>query len=81
MTDRSAIEPGIADPVTRVKRRFSVVWIVPLVALAIGGWLAFKAIRDKGPTITITFVTADGLEAGKTKIKFKDVDIGQVESI
>ncbi|QQG65891.1 PqiB family protein [Desulfobulbus oligotrophicus] len=81
MTDRSTIEQHIAAPVVPAKRRFSLVWIVPLVALAIGGWLAFKAIRDKGPTITITFATADGLEAGKTKIKFKDVDIGQVESI
>jgi paraquat-inducible protein B len=54
---------------------------VPLVALLIGGWLAFKAISEKGPTITITFKTAEGLEAGKTKIKYKDVEVGQVESI
>ncbi len=81
MTDRSQIERQAAEPVVQAKRRFSIVWIVPLVALAIGGWLAIKAIREKGPTITITFATADGLEAGKTKIKFKDVEIGQVETI
>jgi len=81
MTDRSQVERQAAEPVVQAKRRFSIVWIVPLVALAIGGWLAFKAIREKGPTITITFATADGLEAGKTKIKFKDVEIGQVETI
>jgi paraquat-inducible protein B len=52
-----------------------------LVALLIGGWLAYKAITEKGPTITITFKSAEGLEAGKTKIKFKDVEVGQVEEI
>lgn len=81
MTDRSQAERHAAQPVVLAKRRFSIVWIVPLVALAIGGWLAFKAISEKGPTITITFATADGLEAGKTKIKYKDVEIGLVESI
>ena len=81
MTDRSQVERRVAEPVVQAKRRFSIVWIVPLVALAIGGWLAFKAISEKGPTITITFATADGLEAGKTKIKYKDVEIGLVESI
>jgi paraquat-inducible protein B len=60
---------------------FSIVWLVPLVAALIGGWLVYKALSEKGPTITITFETAEGLEAGKTKIKYKDVEVGQVESI
>ena len=57
------------------------VWIIPIVAALIGGWLAFKAITERGPTITITFKTAEGLEAGKTKIKYKDVEIGLVKTI
>jgi paraquat-inducible protein B len=69
------------EAVVKMKKQFSIVWLVPLVALLIGGWLAFKAISEKGPTITITFKTAEGLEAGKTKIKYKDVEVGQVESI
>ncbi len=69
------------EAVVKVRKQFSIVWVVPLVALLIGGWLAFKAISEKGPTITITFKTAEGLEAGKTKIKYKDVEVGQVESI
>ena len=81
MTDPSSLEPQAVPAVLQAQRRFSIVWIVPLVALLIGGWLAFKAINEKGPVITITFATADGLEAGKTKIKFKDVEIGQVETI
>ena len=63
------------------KRRISIVWLVPLVAVVIGGWLVYKAISEKGPTITITFKSAAGLEAGKTKIKYKDVEVGQVDSI
>jgi len=81
MTDRSSIEVDAVRAQIRTKRKFSVVWIVPLVALVIGVWLGYKAISEKGPTITITFSSADGLEAGKTKIKFKDVEIGKVDSI
>jgi paraquat-inducible protein B len=51
------------------------------VAALIGGWLIVKAYYEKGPVITITFKSAEGLEAGKTKIKFKDVEIGLLEEI
>jgi paraquat-inducible protein B len=66
---------------TKKSFSFSLVWLVPVVAALIGGWLVYKALSEKGPTITITFETAEGLEAGKTKIKFKEVEIGQVEDI
>ena len=72
---------GAAQAVVKPKKSISIVWIVPLVALLIGAWLAYKAITEKGPTITITFQSAEGLEAGKTKIKLKDVEVGQVEEI
>jgi paraquat-inducible protein B len=62
-------------------RRFSLVWLVPVVAALIGGWLVVKALTEKGPQITIRFKSAEGLEAGKTKVKFKDVEIGMVEEI
>jgi paraquat-inducible protein B len=72
----------LPEPVVRSgKRQVSIVWLVPVVAILIGGWLVYKAISEKGPEITITFNTAEGLEAGKTKIKCKDVDIGLVEEI
>ncbi|MCG6953792.1 MAG: MlaD family protein [Betaproteobacteria bacterium] len=65
----------------RQRSFFSLVWIVPLVAALIGGWLAWKTINEKGPEFVIRFKTAEGLEAGKTKIKYKAVDVGTVESI
>jgi len=74
-------DSGAAQAVVKPKKSVSIVWIVPLVALLIGGWLAYKAVTEKGPTITITFESAEGLEADKTKIKFKDVEVGQVEEI
>jgi paraquat-inducible protein B len=63
------------------KRSISIVWIIPIVALVIGGWLIFKTISEQGPKITITFKTAEGLEAGKTKIRYKEVEIGVVKEI
>ncbi len=65
----------------RPRRRLPLVWIVPLIAVLVGGWLAVRTVLEKGPTATITFRTAEGLEVGKTKIKFKDVDIGVVKGI
>jgi paraquat-inducible protein B len=71
-----------AEPLIETRKRgISIVWLVPIVAILIGGWLVYKALMEKGPEITITFQSAEGLEAGKTKIKFKDVDIGQVREI
>ncbi|MEA3413794.1 MAG: MlaD family protein [Pseudomonadota bacterium] len=76
---------GGMDPIPEVvveeKRRISIVWLIPLVAVVIGAWLVYKAVSEKGPVITITFNTASGLEAGKTKIKFKDVEVGKVGSV
>ena len=66
---------------SRSRWRMQLVWLVPIVAVLIGGWLAVKAVLDKGPTITISFATGEGIEAGKTQVKFKNVDIGEVKSV
>jgi paraquat-inducible protein B len=65
----------------QTKSSFSIIWVVPIIALLIGGWLSFKAMSEKGPEITITFETADGLVADKTVVKFKDVEVGKVTHI
>ena len=73
----------IPSAVARPKRKSSpqLIWLIPIVAVLIGGWLAVKTILDKGPTVIITFKTAEGLEAGKTKVKYKNVDIGEVRKL
>jgi paraquat-inducible protein B len=70
---------AVAAPTSR--RSLQLVWLIPLVAALVGGWLAVKAILDKGPVVTIAFATAEGLETGKTKIKYKDVDMGLVTGV
>ncbi|MEX3938911.1 intermembrane transport protein PqiB [Paraburkholderia sp. BR10937] len=79
--DNSLPDLPEAKPVRGSRWRMQIVWLVPIVAVLIGGWLAAKAIIEEGPTITISFKTGDGLEAGKTKIKYKDVDIGVVKAV
>ncbi|RJP91484.1 MAG: MCE family protein [Desulfobacteraceae bacterium] len=72
---------ALPEAVVREERSFSIIWIVPLVAALIGGWLVYKTMSEKGPAITISFKSAEGLEAGKTKIKYKEVEVGLVESM
>lgn len=57
------------------------VWLIPLLAVSIGIWLGVKSVLDRGPMITIEFRSAEGLEAGRTKLKYKEVEIGVVRSI
>ena len=70
---------AVAAPKSR--RNVQLVWLIPLIAALVGGWLAVKSIMDRGPVITISFKTAEGLEAGKTKLKYKDVEIGLVNKV
>lgn len=57
------------------------IWLLPVVAFLASGWLIYKSLMEKGPEITITFSSAKGLEVDKTKIKFRDVDVGKVTAI
>jgi paraquat-inducible protein B len=57
------------------------IWLVPIAALGFGGWLALRALSEHGPTVTINFKTAEGIEARKTKIRYKSVEVGEVKSI
>ena len=71
----------IPQAMVQTRRQISIVWLVPLVAILIGGWLAYKGLSEKGPVVTISFESAEGLEAGKTKVRYKDVEIGLVNTI
>ena len=68
--------------VTR-RRRWSagLIWIVPAIAALIGIGMVIHNWASEGPVIEISFITAEGLEAGKTQVKYKDVVIGLVDSI
>src|SRR5512144_3277915 len=73
--------PELPQAAVGGKRRFSLVWLIPIVAAIAGAWLIYTTFAERGPTITITFQFASGLEPGKTPIKYRDVQLGLVESV
>lgn len=66
------------QPLISKKQRFSPIWILPLTALCIGGWLLLVTIRDAGFNITIHFDSAEGITAGKTVVMYKGIPVGTV---
>lgn len=83
MLEKKAVRPRMEISSPKVSKRSgpSVVWIIPMITLLVGGWLIVKTLSEQGPRVTISFKTAEGIEVGKTKIKYKNVDIGVVEQI
>jgi len=69
------------EPVVRRRSGPSLVWLIPLLTALIGGWLIYKTLSEKGPALTISFKHAEGIEVGKTRIKYKSLDIGVVEGL
>jgi paraquat-inducible protein B len=64
-----------------LRHRVSIVWLIPAVAALAAAWLAWQALAAHGPAITITFLNAEGLEAGKTKVEHNNVELGLIESL
>ncbi|MDT7951957.1 MAG: MlaD family protein [Acetobacteraceae bacterium] len=63
------------------KSRISWVWLIPVVAALVAGFLAWRTLNERGSTITISFRSGDGLVAGQTKVRYKAVELGQVETV
>lgn len=63
------------------KQTINAIWFVPIFALMLGIGMVIYTIQSRGPEIEIVLSTAAGIEAGKTKIKLRDVEIGMVESV
>jgi paraquat-inducible protein B len=81
-----AEDPDLPDvPVSEVapgkRHRVSAVWIVPILAALVGIGIAVRQQMNEGPTIRIHFRSAEGVEAGKTSVKYKDIEIGKVEAV
>jgi paraquat-inducible protein B len=62
-------------------RKFSGVWLIPILALVLGIYMVVDNLMNEGPEIEISFTTANGLEQGKTKVKYRDVDMGLVQEV
>src|SRR5215510_10608543 len=78
-TDRDNLPRATVVP--RRRQRISIVWAIPILAALVAIGIAIQRIMSEGPTITIVFKAAEGIEAGKTFVKYKDVNIGQVTAV
>ncbi len=63
------------------RRSLSLIWLVPIVAAIAGGVLLVRNYRAQGPEITISFLTATGVSAGKTEVRYKEVVVGKVTDV
>jgi paraquat-inducible protein B len=76
-----AITPELTEGEAFTRGRPSIVWLIPVLALMVGGWLGYKTGSEKGPEIEISIKDAAGKQVGKTVIKFKDAEVGKVAGI
>lgn len=74
---------GEALPKATIRRRrvFRLVWVVPLIAAAVAGWLVWQRVQSLGPRITLTFTDGGGLRVGQTPIKYRGVQVGEVTRV
>lgn len=72
-----------APATPKVSRRpaLPLIWVVPLLALAIAGWMIFRQFHNRGPEIAIEFANGAGVEAGKTELEHNGVAVGMVKSV
>jgi paraquat-inducible protein B len=70
-----------STPVEKPKKGISIIWIIPMLALIIGGWMIYQQWQSQGLIVTVSFESAEGLEAGKTRVKSRNVDIGTLKDI
>ncbi|MWV12788.1 MCE family protein [Pseudomonas sp. R-28-1W-6] len=66
---------------TRRTTNWSAIWVLPLIALLIGGWLGWRAYNQAGIEIHVYFPSGDGIQAGKTEVIFKGMPIGKVVAL
>ena len=83
----AAAKPPATDrlPPAQVRRHrrggFQVVWILPIVAALIAGWLVWRNVSREGPHVVITFRTGTGITAGQTKVEYKAVQLGTINAV
>ena len=57
------------------------IWLIPAIAILLAAYLGWQALSERGPAITVAWRSADGLQAGQTKVKHKAVELGVVDKI
>src|SRR5438552_19079422 len=74
---------GDEIPKARVRRRriFRLIWMVPVMAIAVAAYLVFYRLQDYGPQITVTFPDGGGLRVGQTPLRYRGVQVGEVSGV
>ena len=72
---------AVAQTVVARRRRISLIWIIPLVTLAVGGWLVWDTLSKKGPMIDVSLDGAEGLVIGQSHLQYRGIDLGVVDNI
>ena len=74
---------GDEIPKARVRRRraMRLVWIVPLLAIAIAAYLVYHRMQDYGPEITVKFTDGGGMRVGQTPVRYRGVQVGEVAGV
>lgn len=75
------MNPPPTPVVVRHRRTLPLIWVVPLIALIVAGWLLIRHSDNHGPEITIRFQNGAGIEAGKTILEYKGVAVGSVQDV
>lgn len=78
--ESSSLRP-VPTRIRKTNTMASVVWLVPLLALLIGGWLVVQHIRNNGPEITLYMDSAEGIEVNNTVIRVLSVNVGRITQI
>jgi len=82
MTDTDTdLQDNIPVAAIEVKRGLPIVWLLPIIAAAIGAWLVYKSIVEAGIEMTLHFPTGEGLAAGKTEVRYQGITLGVVDKI
>lgn len=74
-------QPPSVTPEIRRAQRWNIVWVVPLVALLLGGWMLFRHFTNAGPIAHVRFDTAEQISAAKTEVRCRSVKVGMVKSV
>src|SRR5690606_5074472 len=81
MSDHPPVDKATPAYAVNRKRSISAVWLLPLFAVLLGGWLAYKHFTEAGVSIVITFPSGEGMVAGKTEVRYKGITVGTVTEL
>ena len=83
MSERDAepADEALPEALVEPTRGLSMIWLVPLVAVAIAGSLLYQDLRERGKQVEVSLPTAEGVEAGKTQVRYRDGVVGTVQTV